>query len=231
MRTVRQAPRMLTLSIKWQIRHTTALQLHNTPLRAGTLARHAVTLSSIHSFGPHHVLIIVPCYCNGIMLFTVKIVNHTTLLVLSDKWIGFWEEIKPAAAIIRTYTKQEWKLSAYMILHENCYSCQYKLLLCIKTLYLFLYPLIYPLFSPFSSKNLCSSEVLTVKRDAKLMKANPVSDVYILPYSTFCSCCAQSCTLTRPTTSALCPAPASLFALREWHVDGLLCDIITVMKY
>ncbi len=78
MHTVRQAPRMLTLCIKWQTLHSMLLQLHNTPLHEGTLMWQAVTLSSIHSFGPHRVLIIVPCYRNGIMLFTIKIVNHTT---------------------------------------------------------------------------------------------------------------------------------------------------------
>lgn len=61
--TIRQAPRMLGLYEMTNITHCMALQLHNTPLHAGTLVWHAVTLSSIHSVGPHHVLIIILCYC------------------------------------------------------------------------------------------------------------------------------------------------------------------------
>lgn len=166
MHTIRQAPRLLTFCLTWQILHLMGLQLHT-----DTLVWQAVTCSNIHSFGPLHVLVITPCFCNEIVLFTIKTVNHTavhanSLLLLFDKWMGSWEKINSAAVIVRIYIKQEWKLSTY-VLYQNHYTHEYKLLLCIIKLYLFLYPLIYPVF-PFISSTLCFSEVLTVKKGCEV---------------------------------------------------------------
>lgn len=72
-----------------------------------------------------------------------------------------------------------------------------------------------------------------MKKDVKwtLTKANPVSDVYILPYTVVhfvpavLRAAAQGGNVYSPVLVS------ELFALWEWAVDGLLCDIITVIKY
>lgn len=63
----------------------------------------------------------------GIASIASEIVNHTnhSLFVLFDESNDLWAEVSPGTAIVSTYTKQEWKLSAYIILYKTCYT--YKL--------------------------------------------------------------------------------------------------------